>query len=199
MFGSDLASIAFFMSAVGMGLGGVAMLVALEVGRRNHQQLTEHTSAISDMLATRLERQDKQVGAVVDRLNDRLGDVENTTTQQKAVLMEVSSSVEKRLTSHENLLDEKLKAFKDQMARIERHQDRQAKSVSTLKTAVRGIVDPGVATTAVAAGDVPVESTTAAPGDADGHPLDGSTAAVSTAPMPRQPVITDVQRAEESS
>lgn len=183
MFGSDLATIAFFMGAVGMGLGGVALLVTLEATRRGHEQLARHTEDMGKLLTSRLEKQDRQIGAVVDRLNERLGDVENAASQQKTVLIEVSSSIETRLAGHEALLDEKLQTFRDKVAKVERVQERQTRTVSNLKAAVGGVV----------------ASIAPTPADADGVPLDGSAASVTTAPMPAQPVITDVSRAEETS
>ncbi|MEQ8667487.1 MAG: hypothetical protein RIC16_17335 [Rhodospirillales bacterium] len=182
MFGSDLSTIAFFMGAVGMGLGGVSLLVALEVSRRGQEQLARHTEDMGKMLASRLEKQDRQVASVVDRLNERIADVENVAGQQKTILMEVSSSVENRLASHEAMLDEKLKAFRDKMATVERNQDRQAKSVTTLKTAMRGLVEPSPAGPPAPPADIPMR---------------GSSPSIATAPMPRQPVITDVGQIEE--
>jgi len=139
MFEASLGQIAFLLGALGLFVGAVALIVAIEVARRSQEYLRKHAQEMSLTLSKRIQDQDQHLGKELNNFLNRIQEMEETEKGRDRALAETRQNLESRFASQEGILLERQKLQADTLTGFERNIEAHAKQLNGIRNVLQTI------------------------------------------------------------
>lgn len=140
MFDASIGQIAFLLGALGLFVGAVALIVAVEVARRSQEYLRKHAQEMSLTLSKRIGEQDRHLGEALERHRQQLREIEIKNEQSAERLNQACQRVYTQLAAQEGVVLERLRGGEQRFAALEKRVDEQRKHLNTMRGMINSLI-----------------------------------------------------------
>ncbi|MEQ8666805.1 MAG: hypothetical protein RIC16_13875 [Rhodospirillales bacterium] len=139
MFNATISQIAFLLGALGLFVGAVALIVAIEVARRSQEYLRKHAQEMNLTLSKRIQEQDKHLGDALQRFRGQLNEFERSDQERGRQVSEMNRGLELRFANQEGIVNERVRAAEGRIGAVEKLSTSYVRQISVMRQAIKDL------------------------------------------------------------